>query len=133
MRISRRCKQFICFLVALSLCFVFSADFFGMANEKSADQAVTQKQQELSSYDLIPVDIACNQETLSGRGTDIFIRNSVRSCFSFKAFRVLLLTSIFFFIYLFVRLRILWVSQKATTRSQKFTIQYIHDKDGRKA
>lgn len=52
---------------------------------------------------------------------------------SLKGLRFLAIASMMSCLFFMEQFRRIWTSHKTTTRSQKFIIQYIHNKDGQKA
>lgn len=132
----RNKNPFLLIILTLSLVFSF---FVNLQDIETIESLVTSSNgyhAELLSGDISFVEIVCNEDLLSVDAQVLVsntYKNSYRNSISMKYLKIILIACVQACLFAQALFRFLWVSEKATTRSQKSIIEYIHNKDGRKA
>ena len=91
------------------------------------------RQISICSYTNVRIEAVRDTEIITARVRPAFVNQPIRSTISLKCLKIILMMYIFAGRQMQVHIRLLCVSEKAATRSQIFTIRYIHNMDGQKA
>ena len=131
-----KAKQVLHFIVVITMLLVFLANFSDLNGQEYSVAVSGQGQMDICAENSIFSEVVHHQESLGTKAQSLFSGRSLKHVpkhvLSLKNLRMILLACLQTCLFAFVQFRILWVSEKATTRSQKTILQFIHKKDGQK-
>ena len=131
-----KAKQVLHFIVVITMLLVFLANFSDLNRYEVYIGLGEQEQMNLCAENSIFSEVVHHQESLGTKAQSLFSGRSLKHVpkhvLSLKNLRMILLACLQTCLFAFVQFRIFGVSEKATTRSQKTILQFIHKKDGQK-
>ena len=131
-----KAKQVLHFIVVITMLLVFLANFSDLNRYEVYIGLGEQEQMNLCAGDSTFSEVVYNQESLGSKAQSLFsgcsLKQVSKHVLSLKNLRMILLVCLQTCLFAFMQFRIFWVSEKATTRSQKSILQFIHKKDGQK-
>ena len=130
----KRYQRFVRCIFALLVLFSFLCVSLLTNSDGSVEDsfATRSMQQSICDSRIAFDEIACHEDGITTELQKTFTYHTLRGSVSLKYLRMILVVCLPAGIFLPVHTGIFWVSEKATTRSQKSIIQFIHNKDGKK-
>ena len=130
----KRFQRFVRCIFALLVLFSFLCVSLLTNSDGSVEDsfATRSMQQSICDSRIAFDEIACHEDGITTELQKTFTYHTLRGSVSLKYLRMILVVCLLAGIFLPVHTGIFWVSEKATTRSQKSIIQFIHNKDGKK-
>ena len=131
-----KAKRILSFVAVIVILFAFLANFADLHGYEVYTGVGEHGQMSLCAENSTFSEVVYNQESLGTKAQNLFSDRSLKyvskHVISLKNLRMILIACRPTCLFAFVQFRIFWVLEKATTRSQKTILQFIHKKDGQK-